>query len=53
MTTRLGLDHQMEDLVNTDEIISDADVMPATPVSSTPGGAIAPELLSNMSGDVS
>lgn len=47
---RLGLDSQMKDLLNTEDMISDADFLPAAQASSKLAGKDAPDLLSNMSG---
>ena len=40
----------MDDLVNTDEMISDADFLPPPLASNKSTGKGAPDLLSNMSG---
>ena len=40
----------MEDLMDTSELISDADILPSVPSAAKPAGKGAPELLSNMSG---
>lgn len=50
VTARLGLDGQMDGLVNTDELISDADFLPGSHMSGNTAGKDAPELLSDMSG---
>ena len=50
LSARLGLDGQMDDLVNTDEMIADVDFLPASHTSSKLAGRDAPDLLSNMSG---
>ncbi len=47
---RLGLKGKMEDLMDTSELISDADILPSAPSAAKPAGKGAPELLSNMSG---
>ncbi len=47
---RLGLKGKMEDLMDTSELISDADILPNVPSAAKPAGKGAPELLSDMSG---
>ncbi|DBA67496.1 TPA: hypothetical protein ACH3X2_001776 [Trebouxia sp. C0005] len=47
---RLGLKGKMEDLMDTSELISDADILPSIPSAAKPAGKGAPELLSSMSG---
>lgn len=42
----------MEDLMDTSDIVSDADFLPNTPMPLKPSGKGAPELLSDMSGVV-
>ena len=42
----------MEDLMDTSDIVSDADFLPNTPMPVKPSGKGAPELLSDMSGVV-
>ena len=49
---RLGLGGKMEDLMDTSDIVSDADFLPNTPMPVKPSGKGAPELLSDMSGVV-
>ena len=40
----------MEDLMDTSDLVSDADFLPNAPMSTKPSGKGAPELLSDMSG---
>lgn len=40
----------MEDLMDTSELVSDADILPSAPTTVKPSGKGAPELLSDMSG---
>ncbi len=47
---RLGLKGKMEDLMDTSELISDADILPSVSSAAKPAGKGAPELLSSMSG---
>lgn len=47
---RLGLGAKMEDLMDTSDLVSDADFLPNAPTPRKPSGRGAPELLSDMSG---
>ena len=47
---RLGLGGKMDDLMDTSDLVSDADFLPNASTPAKPTGKGAPELLSDMSG---